>query len=162
MDGRMAVLFAVISAFEGINSDVEVAPPPPQLAVSLGNASVNKVKGNKELGVSYFFGKKYGPWQPVISSSITAKGGAWVGFGGNINLQKGPVYFSSYFIPGLYSKGNDVELGSIIEFKSGIEVGYEFDNSSKISVGYDHRSNADLGFTNPGMESIYLRYYHSF
>lgn len=60
--------------------------------------------------------------------------------------------------PGIYLHGGGKDLGSILEFRSGIEVGWRFDNRSRLSVMLYHISNAGIGDTNPGTEAVSLGY----
>jgi lipid A 3-O-deacylase len=53
---------------------------------------------------------------------------------------------------GIYGDGSDKKLGNDVEFRSGIGVGYEFDNGWRAGVAIHHISNAGLGKRNPGVE----------
>jgi hypothetical protein len=44
--------------------------------------------------------------------------------------------------------------GSVVEFRSQLEVGYRFENEMRVSVAYSHISNANLSETNPGVDII--------
>jgi len=59
---------------------------------------------------------------------------------------------------GFYGEHNGTDLGSKLEFRSGIECGYDMKKSGRISVGFWHLSNAGLGDTNPGTELVAVRY----
>ena len=66
-----------------------------------------------------------------------------------------------YLIPsfgaGLYTEGSsDLDLDYPVQFRSQLEVNYEFDNKSRMGLGFSHMSNFDLGDTNPGAESLNL------
>ena len=63
------------------------------------------------------------------------------------------------FGAGLYGDGSGKDLGHTIEFRSQIELGYRFDDRSRISLALGHISNAGLGDSNPGTE-IATIYYH--
>ncbi len=60
---------------------------------------------------------------------------------------------------GLYANGNGKDLDSTIEFRSMLELGYEFQNASRLSAGISHISNASIGDNNPGTEILNV-YYH--
>jgi hypothetical protein len=55
---------------------------------------------------------------------------------------------------GLYDKGNGKDLGSVVEFRSGAELAYRFDNRSRLGIGFHHLSNAGIGDRNPGTEIL--------
>ncbi len=61
-------------------------------------------------------------------------------------------------MPGFHFQGNGPDLGGILEARSGIALGYEFQNGGKLAVSFDHRSNADIYSTNPGLETLGVRY----
>jgi len=50
------------------------------------------------------------------------------------------------------------ELGGPIEFKSGGEFAYRFDNDARLGLLFDHISNAGIYKKNPGVESALLVY----
>ena len=49
------------------------------------------------------------------------------------------------------------DLGGPVEFRSGLELGYESDRGWRIGLGFDHRSNAGIESRNPGLETVHLR-----
>jgi hypothetical protein len=59
---------------------------------------------------------------------------------------------------GVYAEHNGTDLGYPIEFRSGIECGYDFEEAGRVSIGIWHLSNAGLGADNPGTELVALRY----
>ena len=68
-------------------------------------------------------------------------------------------YITPSFGAGLYHDGDGKDLGHVIEFRSQIEVAYEFDSNNRVSLGFGHISNASIGDRNPGTEILNL-YYH--
>lgn len=64
------------------------------------------------------------------------------------------------FAAGLYSNGDGKDLGSAFEFRSGLEVGWRFDNGSRISAILYHISNASIDSNNPGTEVLSIGYSH--
>ena len=69
-------------------------------------------------------------------------------------------FLTPSFAVGLYNRGNGKDLNYPIEFKSQIELGYEFHNHYRLSAGFSHLSNASLSHTrnksNPGAESAFI------
>lgn len=53
-----------------------------------------------------------------------------------------------------YFKDHKFELGSELEFRSGIELSREFQRGYRIGVSLAHISNASIGDVNPGTEAI--------
>ena len=60
---------------------------------------------------------------------------------------------------GLYADGGGKDLGHVVEFRSQLELGYRFDDRSRLSVAVSHISNASLDDNNPGTEVATI-YYH--
>ena len=99
--------------------------------------------------------------QPVTGLMITADNAAYVYTGFQI-YNEGPLKFTPSFTPGLYSEGDGKDLGHVIEFKTEIQISYEFTNNSEIAVSYNHISNASLGTKNPGANSYMFNFLKQF
>lgn len=95
--------------------------------------------------------------KPLIGAFFTTKGSVYTYFG-----LRGEIPLGSHFllIPiaavGDYEKGNGKDLGAHIEFKTGAEFDYVFNNGLRIGPAFDHVSNAGIGRKNPGEENILL------
>lgn len=59
---------------------------------------------------------------------------------------------AAYWIQGSF------DLGSHLEFHSGAEIAWHFDNDVRVGVGLYHTSNADLTKRNPGSELALIEY----
>jgi hypothetical protein len=57
---------------------------------------------------------------------------------------------------GAYYNGDGKDLGSWVEFRSGMELAFRFDNRARVGVGFHHISNAGIGDSNPGTEILSL------
>lgn len=96
------------------------------------------------------------PWAGVEATSD----GAFYLAGGLLT----DIYFGNRIVVtpqagvGYYNNGDGPDLGYELEFRTGVEVGYRFDNRSRLAVGFSHISNADLGDTNPGTEILTFTY----
>ena len=83
---------------------------------------------------------------------------AYYGYGGFLL----DIYFGNriVFTPnvavGLYADGDGKDLGSTIEFRSGVELAYRFDNRARVGVAFHHISNAGISDKNPGTETLTL------
>ena len=114
----------------------------------------------------YRFGKSlvtamepYAKLKPWVGAEATSSGAVY-GVGGIlVDVPLGPIVFTPSFGVGLYSGGSGKNLGSPVEFRSMVELGYQFDNQSRFSLGYSHISNAGITTTNPG-SNILSVYYH--
>ncbi|HEY4135966.1 MAG TPA: acyloxyacyl hydrolase [Alphaproteobacteria bacterium] len=62
------------------------------------------------------------------------------------------------FAPGLYARGEGKDLGSTVEFRSAVQVAYQFDEGSRLGLLFYHMSNAGLSDHNPGTEVLMATY----
>jgi len=80
----------------------------------------------------------------------------------SLNLSKNLFLVPSFSV-GFYQEfdaGKD--MGFPIEFKSEIELNRSFSNGSLFGLTYNHISNADIGDTNPGSDSILINFKTNF
>jgi hypothetical protein len=68
------------------------------------------------------------------------------------------LFIAPSFAAGLYSDGDGKDLGAVIEFRSGVEVGWRFDNGARLSALVYHISNAGIDDNNPGTEVFSIGY----
>ena len=89
----------------------------------------------------------------------TSDGGAY-GYGGiSFDLFFGRrIVLTPSFAAGYYHEGNGRDLGHEVEFRSGVELAYRFDDRTRLGVLFYHLSNAGLGDHNPGTEVLSLSY----
>jgi lipid A 3-O-deacylase len=59
---------------------------------------------------------------------------------------------------GYWNRGGGKDLGGHIEFKTGGEFAYRFDDYSRVGFLFDHISNAGIYNKNPGVESAMIMY----
>ena len=62
------------------------------------------------------------------------------------------------FGAGAYFDGDGKDLGSVIEFRSQVELAYRFNDRSRLGVAISHISNASIGSDNPGTEIVTIYY----
>ena len=88
---------------------------------------------NTDLFRDTFLGKL----APVTGAFVTGKDSLYfyTGVEGQYNI--GPMNISPSFTPGYYEKGSGKELGSELEFKSEIKVGFDLLKDSKL--GYSEK-----------------------
>lgn len=60
------------------------------------------------------------------------------------------------FSPGLYFHGNSFDLGSVIEFRSGVELALVLYKGARLGGQFFHISNGHISERNPGVNGIIL------
>ena len=97
---------------------------------------------------------------PFAGIEATGEGSLWIGGGFMTELKLNDQWMITPSIgAGYYNKGgDDIDLGHSIEFRSQIELSYQFENKNRIGLSFSHMSNAGLGDKNPGTETISLSY----
>ncbi|OGN64352.1 MAG: hypothetical protein A3E80_05015 [Chlamydiae bacterium RIFCSPHIGHO2_12_FULL_49_9] len=111
--------------------------------------------------------KTYFPWKPnphvnlrpLIGLMATIEGSVYAYGGLNFDiLLFDHLVFAPGFAAGYYYQGGGKNLGYPAEFRSGIELAWQFDDYRRLGVHFYHLSNASLGRRNPGEESLVLFY----
>lgn len=98
------------------------------------------------------------PMLGLLGTSDSALYG-FAGFKWDLPIGTYPFIISPSFAVGGYHNGNGKDLGHGIEFRSGIELAYEFSKEGdRIGLHFSHISNASLGNSNPGTEILQLNY----
>lgn len=101
----------------------------------------------------------FGTLRPIGGVMLTTDSAVY-GYGGlMLDVLWGEHFATSlYSSVGAFGKGHGEDLGSVVEFRSGVEVSYRFDNHARVGLGFSHMSNADIGDHNPGAEILSLTY----
>ena len=135
------------------------AGDPDFLALAIGGYNINDNETSAEFRIEYRSKRKYLFLKPMIGLLGNSDGGIY-GYGGvNLDLFLGKrwVVMPNFAIGG-YRRGSSKDLGSVIEFRSGLEIAYRFDDRSRLGIAFSHISNAGISDNNPGTESLVLVY----
>lgn len=162
--GRFRVILAgaAMGLLIGVTATVPStawAGDPDFLTVSLGGFDINDDETAAEFRLEYRMSRKFLLLKPMIGLMGNSDGGVY-GYGGvnlDIFLGKRWVVMPNFAIGG-YRRGSSKDLGSVIEFRSGVEIAYRFDDRARLGVAFSHISNAGIDNDNPGTESIVLGY----
>jgi len=114
-----------------------------------------------EVDANYRFDSEFWIFNPQIGALYTGNGDKY-GYGGivwDIPLSK-KWHFNASTAAGYYSKGgtDGKDLGGPIEFRTGLELQYEFPDRSRIGLVAYHISNAGIYKKNPGEETGLLTF----
>jgi lipid A 3-O-deacylase len=136
------------------------AEEPNLLAVGLGAYNVLHRDKEAQLRLEDRFSYRFlHIIRPVVGALVTNKGSAY-GYGGfRFDAEIGRHFvIMPEAVVGYWEKGGGKDLGGHIEFKTGGEFAYRFDNDARLGLLFDHISNAGIYRKNPGVESLLLVY----
>ncbi len=135
------------------------ADDPSFLAVSAGGYDVNDNETAAEARIEFRWNQKFLGFKPMIGLLGNSKGGIY-GYGGiNLDIFMGNRWvMTPNFAIGGYRRGVSKDLGNVLEFRSGLELAYRFDDRARLGVALSHISNASISNNNPGTESLVLTY----
>ena len=132
---------------------------PSFLTVGGGWYDFNDNEQAAEFRIEWRSQKMFWVFKPFVGAMATSDAAIY-GYGGFLT----DFYFgrrivvSPSFAVGLYEDGDGKDLGSVIEFRSGLEVGWRFDDRSRLSAMVYHISNTGIDDNNPGTEVFSIGY----
>jgi len=103
-----------------------------------------------------------GKFSPVSGGFMTGDSSVYLYTGIEGQYGIGKLKILPSFTPGFYEKGNGKDLGSALEFKSEIKLGFDIFENSKIGYSYSHISNNDWGEINPGTDNQQITFSKNF
>jgi lipid A 3-O-deacylase len=153
--GAAAALALTLVTAPGARAD-----GPGLLAIGLGAYDVRHGDTEAQFRVEYRFATSL-LWiiQP-IAGAFAAADGTFFGYGGaRIELAlTNHLVLMGDAAAGYWQRGRGLRRGDALEFKTGAEFAYRFDDGSRLGVAFDHISNAGIAKLNPGVESLLLVY----
>ena len=166
--GVAAAAVALVCLAQPAAAQITLGSPgdPPHIAVGAGAFDVTPSSSNRHGGTAAEFRGEYrfgdvGWWfiSPFLGVSATSDGAfyGYGGFGFDINLSPNWVVTPNGAV-GYFGHGSGTNLGSVVEFRTGAEFDYRFDDLSRLGVNVNHTSNAGIGKHNPGEQSVVLMY----
>ena len=103
-----------------------------------------------------------GKFSPISGAFVTGNSSVYLYTGIEGQYGIGPVKILPSLTPGFYEKGSGKDLGSALEFKSEIKIGFDIFENSKLGYSYSHISNNDWGETNPGTDNQQITFSKNF
>ncbi len=130
-------------------------PPPPLVAVGGGYWDAKRYSGPLAQ-LEYRFGRYiYKTIRPQVIMLAPKFCAFYVGVGLGFELNPfGRLIVVPSFSPGIYFKGKGRDLGFPLEFRSCLDIAYQFDNCARCGVQIYHLSNASIGKRNPGGNAL--------
>lgn len=154
----MVVIFLPLSVAVG----QEANDDPAFLSGAFGAFDFNRTKDQgTEFRLEYRSDEKLSNlFKPFGAIAYSTSGHGFLGGGLLIDLFFGRRYVVTPSLsPHLYFGGDsDLDLDFPLQFRSQLEVAYRLDNRARLGLALSHYSNASLGSSNPGTESLMLYY----
>jgi len=150
------VLFAAMALTHPATADEEPA------FISLGAGATGVIADRKQgAAFNIEYRSDYELWKirPFVGGFATSDASLYGYFGFLMD-----IYFGNRWVltpntaVGAYTEGDGQDLGHVIEFRSGFELAYRFDDRSRLGVAVHHLSNASIGDDNPGTETALIYY----
>ena len=113
---------------------------------------------NEDLFRKSFLGRL----SPITGGFITEKSAFYFYTGAEANYDLGLFTITPSFAPGYYNSGDGKDLGSVLEFKSEVQMSLNLSDSTEFGMSYNHISNASFGNKNPGANSYMLNFLKQF
>ncbi|MEQ8816633.1 MAG: acyloxyacyl hydrolase [Thalassobaculum sp.] len=137
------------------------AEEPAFISLGAGYYDLFDDQGAGEARLEYRFSEQnklffFTPFVGVAATTDAATYG-YVGVGIDVFFGKRWVATPNFAV-GVYGNGDGKDLGHPVEFRSGLEVAYRFDDYSRLGLSFTHISNAGLDERNPGVESLVVVY----
>lgn len=169
--GRQAAMAAIGLALIGLAARPAAAQivfgspgDPPHIAFGAGAFDVTP-SNHKDSHTAadfrgeYRFGDMFWVVAPFVGVSGTSDG-AFYGYGGfGVDVNFSPnIVLTPNFAAGYFAPGSGTRLGYPLEFRSGAELAWRFEDTSRLGVAVHHMSNAGLGKHNPGEQSVVVMY----
>ena len=156
----LMVVAAAVMAMAVPSASVR-ADDPALLSLGVGAFDINRQKDQgAEFRLDYRSNYRLGPFKPFLTAAGVSNGMSFIGVGVLIDVYFGRRFVvTPSFAPTWWQgKSDDLDLGHALEFRSQLELAYRFDDRSRLGVAFSHSSNASLGDTNPGTETLLVNY----
>ena len=132
---------------------------PAFLAFGAGVYDVFDDHTTAEFRLEYRSDIRFWKFAPFIGAMTNAEG-ALYGYAG-LGLD---IFLGDHFVVtpnaafGAYYDGSSKDLVGTLEFRTGGEFAYRFNDASRLGLAFNHISNASIYDSNPGTESLVIMY----
>ena len=161
------ITLAVFLALSGLSFSAEPAraDDPSFLTLGVGAFDFNRKKDDGvEFRLDYRSDYKLGIFKPFVTAAGVSNGMTFLGAGVLVDVYFGNRFVVTPSFAPTWWRGetDDLDLGCGLEFRSQIDFAYRFDDRSRLGLALSHSSNASLGDTNPGTETLLVNYSYPF
>ena len=163
----LALFFSISNSYA---VDIKFEEKSTQINVYAGTFDVVDDEGDDQsslVGIEHknenlFRNTILGQFKPITGGFFTGDSSIYMYTGVEGQYKIGKLNILPSFAPGYYEKGDGKDLGSVLEFKSEVKVGFDIFENSKLSYSYSHISNNNWGDTNPGTDNQQITFSKNF
>lgn len=156
------IVFSLLCAASGTLQAASVDHQSvPMINVTAGKVGVlrsNAVEDRERVGVEYRF-REFGAWRliPAVGYARARNGASFLyaDVRHDFWLSNHWIVIPSFGL-GNFKGASNLDLGLSLEFRSGLELAYRFNNDFRVGIALFHLSNGSLGSHNPGTEALVM------
>lgn len=132
----------------------------PYVTGYIGQFDVLDGDSRTQFGAEYRFNQMDYGVVPLVGANIDTDGAGYIyaGFNWEVPLIKDQLFIIPNFAVGAYGEGDGKDLGGAIQFRSGLELAYQFPAKQRVGVAFNHISNASIYDKNPGAETLLVNF----
>ena len=156
----------LLSSYPAVVAAVDAESPPAvkqKQELGLLNFTVGRINvsrgdnSSQQYGIEYRFKTLFRPWdfslRPAIGFTVANDSAKYYYTDLKHDFYPGDNWLiTPSFGVGYFEDSKEIKLGSKLEFRSGVEFAYEFENSVRAGIAIFHLSNASTAKNNPGTE----------
>ena len=161
-NARVAMLAGAFAALVASDADAQVlrSDEPSFLSLGVGVYDIFDDSTAADFRAEFRWGKGFfDVIKPFVGVQGTSDGTIYGFVGIGVDLHFGDrIVVTPNVAAGLLDEGSGKDLGSPVEFRSGLEIAWRFENRSRLGLAVHHISNAQLTDKNPGTEVLSLVY----
>ncbi len=161
LKGSLFSFSLLVVIFVALDTHSARADDPDFLSVGVGWFDFNREKDvGGEFRLEYRSDKKWWVFKPFVTAAATNHKMSFIGAGVLVDIYLGRRFvLTPSFSPTIWrGKTDTLDLGYPLEFRSQMELSYRFNDRSRLGLSISHYSNASLGNTNPGTETVSVYY----
>jgi len=132
------------------------------LNITAGQVGIlDDLDGSQRYGLEYRFKSFSGPWGfrliPAVGAAISNNGAGFIytDLRHDFYLNRRWILIPSFGV-GIFNDSDEIELGNELEFRSGVELAYQFRNKIRAGIAIFHLSNGGISSENPGTEALVI------
>ena len=143
----------------GLTAGPAQAEEPDFFTFSAGVYDINDDRTAGDFRVEYRSDLRFWEIMPFVGLMVTSDQAiyGYAGFGLDLFFGRRIVLTPNAAF-GAYEDGDGKELGGTLEFRTGAELAWRFDDYSRLGLAFHHISNASIYDSNPGTEMLVLTY----